>query len=252
MLRLAVTGTDTGVGKTVVSSALLVLLRQRGLRVAGMKPVETGVIVGDVHRDAVLLRAAAGAADDLEEVCPVALPDPLAPVVAARRAGVAIDLEALDAAFARLSVGREAIVVEGAGGLLVPITDTLSYDQLFRRWRLDLLIVASNRLGALNHTLLTVRAARAAGLAVRGVVLNEALAEPDALVTTTNAELLPALLPGIPVYRFPFIARPFDHAALAAAAGAAGLAALLAPSAPPESVTPALHDMPNEPNDLRI
>jgi dethiobiotin synthetase len=253
MIRLAVTGTDTGVGKTVFSAALLVHLRQRGLRVAGMKPIETGVIAGDVHRDTEILRAAAAAGDHIDDVCPVALPDPLAPLVAAERAGERIDLATLDAAFARLSLGRDAIVVEGAGGLLVPITGTMSFDHLFRRWRLDLLIVAANRLGALNHTLLTVQAARAAGLTVRGVVLNEALSERDDLVETTNAETLELLLPDVPIYRFPFIARPLDPAALATAASQVGLDRLLSPAATYAAASPTPPILTHDgSNDLRI
>ena len=106
MIRLAVTGTDTGVGKTVFSAALLVFLRQHGLRVAGMKPVETGVVAGDVHRDAEVLRAAAAAGDAIDDVCPVALPEPLAPLVAAEHATHPLDLEAEPAGRPRpLSLG---------------------------------------------------------------------------------------------------------------------------------------------------
>lgn len=254
MIRLAVTGTDTGVGKTVFSAALLVFLRQHGLRVAGMKPVETGVVAGDVHRDAEVLRAAAAAGDAIDDVCPVALPEPLAPLVAAERAGVAIDVARLDAAFARLTQGRDAVVVEGAGGLLVPITRTMAYDQLFRRWQLDLVIVAANRLGAINHTLLTVRAAREAGLLVRGVVLNDAFSEGDDLVERTNAEVLQALLPDVRIYRFPLVARPLDLGALAVAAGHVGLHAFLpAAEEPAQTAPPLTHDRSNDfSDDVRI
>jgi dethiobiotin synthetase len=227
VIRLAVTGTDTGVGKTVVATALLAMLRRRGLRVAGMKPIETGVVRGDPASDAALLRIAAGAGDPLDDVCPVVLPDPLAPLVAAHRAGIELDVTALDTAFARLSGGRDAIVVEGAGGLLVPITATMAFDQLFRRWRLELIIVAANRLGAINHVLLTVRAARAAELTVRGVVLVEAEEGAQDLAVATNAEVLASLIPDVPIARFPFVACPTDREALAAAAERAGLDALV-------------------------
>jgi dethiobiotin synthetase len=242
MISLAITGTDTGVGKTTFATALLISLRQRGLRVAGMKPVETGVIRGDMHRDAELLRAAAGAGDHIDDVCPVALPDPLAPLVAAQRAGERIEVGVLDAAFARLVPGRDAIVVEGAGGLLVPITRTMSYDHLFRRWRLDVLIVAANRLGAINHTMLTVHAARAAGLTIRGIILNAALSERDDLVEATNVDVLQSLLPDIPICCFPYIARPLDPGALAAAAASVGVHTFLPPAeaSAPESLLTSL------------
>lgn len=229
MLRLGVTGTDTGVGKTVVAAAVVAMLRARGVRAAGMKPVETGVGEGDADRDAMRLWRAAGSVDDPRDVGPVLLPEPLAPVLAARRAGRPMDLAVLDAALERLAARAEAIVVEGAGGILVPVAPALSYADLFRRWRLDVLIVAANRLGALNHTLLTVAEARRAGLRVRGVVLVEAAppAERPDLARETNLAMLRELLPDLPVASFRHLAAPDDPAALAAAAEHGGLNQLL-------------------------
>lgn len=234
MIRLGITGTDTGVGKTLVTAALAALLARGGRRVAAMKPIETGLDF-ETRRDErgqpsdhELLADAAGAGDALEAVCPLLLPDPLAPLVAARLAGVAIDLRTLDQAVTALSAGRDALLVEGAGGLLVPILEGVAFDAVFARWRLDVVVVAANRLGCLNHTRLTVAACRQAGLAVRGVVLNEA-SPPDAddLARATNADVLRELLPGVPVIPFPFLAAPRDVSALATAAAEAGLASLL-------------------------
>lgn len=207
MIRLGITGTDTGVGKTFISALLLRLLRQDGRRVAAMKPVETGVRADDPASDAMRLRDAAGADDPMELVRPILLAEPLAPWVALSRAGSAVDLQALDTAFGRLSEGRDAIVVEGAGGLLVPLTRDLAYDGLFVGWDLDLVIVAGNRLGTLNHTMLTVKAAHDAGLRVRGVVLNALGPEPGGIAERTNAEALGELLDPVPVLPFPWIAR---------------------------------------------
>lgn len=229
MLKLGVAGTDTGVGKTVVAAALLVLLRERGDRVSGMKPIETGVLSGECGADATLLRAAAGGSDPPDDVCPVALTAPLAPLVAARGAGRRIDLEALDRAFARLCRRRAAVVVEGVGGLLTPITWTLANDGLFLRWGLDLVIVAANRLGALNHTLLTVRAASAARLLVRAVVLNDVPPVADRSLAETNHRTLARLLPGMPVLRFPRVPDPTDSRTLADAARASELHLALTP-----------------------
>lgn len=233
MIRLGVTGTDTGVGKTVVAVALTAALRRRGLRVAAMKPLETGVAPDDPRRDAAQLHAAAGQRHDRALVGPVVLPDPLAPWVAAERVGRPVDLAELDAAFAQLAKDAEAVVVEGAGGLLVPITPDLAYDGLFRRWRLDLVVVAANRLGALNHTLLTVRAARAAGLRVRAVVLNDLPAAADEPARRTNLAALRALLPEVPIVPFPTLADPPDPDAAAHAAETVGLVAAVA-AAPPD------------------
>ena len=178
MIRIGVTGTDTGVGKTVVTCALAAAFRRRGLRVAAMKPVESGAAFDDPDRDGSRLRRAAGDDRPLSITAPITFPDAVAPLVAARRAGRPIDLDRLDAAIRDASRDRDALLVEGAGGLLVPLTEHVSYDALFARWRLDLVIVAANRLGVINHVRLTLAAARAAGLNVSAVVLNELTTNP--------------------------------------------------------------------------
>jgi dethiobiotin synthetase len=206
LIRFGVTGTDTGVGKTVVACALIGALRDRGLSVAAMKPVETGV-EGE-PADARLLSEAAGGQDALDDVCPERFDEPLAPWVAARRAGRTIALPVLEAARTRLEAGRDALVVEGAGGLLVPIADGITYDLLFRRWRLDCIIVAANRLGAVNHTLLTVRAALAAGLRVRAVVLNTVSADKPTVAEQTNLDTIRRFVPETNVLTFPHHGSP--------------------------------------------
>jgi dethiobiotin synthetase len=231
MIRLGVTGTDTGVGKTTVSRALLGLLRADGLRVAAMKPVETGVTPNDPASDARALAAAAGGAGAMRDVCPIVLDEPLAPWIAARRAGRQLSLDPLDASFARLSAGADAVLVEGAGGVLVPITRTDNYLSLFQRWSLHAIVVAANRLGAVNHTLLTVRALQDGGVPVLGVILNETDgAQPD-LARRTNRDTIQALLPDTPVVSFPWLPAPADDAALARAAAAGGLHEVLAHAA---------------------
>lgn len=212
MTRLAITGTDTGVGKTVVTTALVAALHARGVRAAPMKPVESGGT-----DDATRLARAAGNAYPPSLVGPIALPDPLAPLVAARRAHQPISLDTLDRAFETLAGDSDAVIVEGAGGLLVPITETVSFATLFQRWSLDLVIVAANRLGAVNHTLLTVDAARAHGLTVRGIVLNTVAGASD-LADQTNQALI-AELRDVPVWTFPFVSTPDDvpHLALVGA-----------------------------------
>jgi dethiobiotin synthetase len=214
MIRLGITGTDTAVGKTYLSTVLLGLMRRRGLNVAAMKPVETGVKADDPASDAMRLREAAGADDPIERIRPILLAEPLAPWVARMRSGGSVDLNALDDAFQQLQEGRDAILVEGAGGLLVPITRDLAYDGLFVQWGLDLVVVAGNRLGTINHTLLTVRAAHDAGLRVRGVVLNALGPEPGGIAERTNLEALSELLSPVPVLPFPWIRRdrPLDYA----------------------------------------
>jgi dethiobiotin synthetase len=163
-----------------------------------MKPVETGG--GD---DALRLRAAAGDTYPLTLVRPFAFDEPLAPIVAARRAGQAVDITILHAAFAELQRTSDAIVVEGAGGLLVPITETDTFATLFKRWDVELIVVAANRLGAINHTMLTLECAQTHGIPVRGVVLNTVSPEPPGIAEETNLELLRELA-GVPVVDLPY------------------------------------------------
>jgi dethiobiotin synthetase len=168
-----ITGTDTGVGKTVVACALVRALRARGIDAGAMKPIETGVGLGG-PADAIALCAAAGGRDPLADVCPQPFALAAAPSVAARAEGHAVDLAAIDAAHARLRARHEFLVVEGAGGLLVPIDAARAMADLASRFALPLLIVSRAALGTINHTRLTLDTARARGLAVAGVVISHA------------------------------------------------------------------------------
>jgi dethiobiotin synthetase len=207
-IRLGVTGTDTGVGKTVVACALASGLRRRGLRVAGMKPVETGVAPDDPSRDGARLARAAGGTLPLSILSPLTYPDPVAPLVAARRIGANVDLELLDHAMRTASNGADALIVEGAGGLRVPITERASFETLFQRWKLDAVVVAANRLGVLNHTRLTLAALRAAGITLSMVVLNSVAAESDTS-TLENAQII-AELENVSVVELPWLADAGD------------------------------------------
>jgi len=167
---LFVTGTDTGVGKTVVACALARGLRERGLAVGVMKPVETGV-GAQGPLDARDLQAAAGCTDPIAEICPVALPLAAAPLVAAAEAGIRIELPQLRERFSALAARHPFMIVEGAGGLLVPLTPRATMADLAAELGLPLLVVARGRLGTINHTRLTLEAAHTRGLALAGVVI---------------------------------------------------------------------------------
>jgi dethiobiotin synthetase len=188
--RLLVTGTDTGVGKTFVACALAAELRARGRSVAVMKPIETGV--DGEPADAVRLREAAGDHAPLDVVCPIRLRAPLAPAIAARLEDRTLDVDALVRAVERRARDADVLLVEGAGGLLVPIAGSTTYLDLALRCRLPLLVVAANRLGTINHCALTARVARAAGLDVRGFVLSQPTPETD-LSADTNAAAIAEL-----------------------------------------------------------
>jgi dethiobiotin synthetase len=185
---LFVAGTDTGVGKTRVGVALCSSLRRRGMRVGVLKPAETGC-PDDGPEDALALREASGCAAPLDIICPYRLPEPLAPAVAAKRAGVTIEIARVERCLSQLRDSHDVVVCEGAGGLLVPFYgDTLTLDWL-RDARLPVLLVGRLGLGTINHTLLSARALRDAGIALIGTILSET--EPSCTVAeATNAEVL--------------------------------------------------------------
>lgn len=190
---LLVTGTDTGVGKTYVSCGVLRAARAAGLRVAARKPAETGCEPDEngslVAIDARALHAAAGGDEPLDAVCAVRLPDPLAPAVAARRAGVTIDVARIVAGCRARAAEVDLLLVEGAGGLLVPIADRFTYADLARDLGARLLVVVGARLGAINQALLTLEAAQRRGLDVAGYVVNRVCPERDLAIDTLATTL---------------------------------------------------------------
>ncbi len=197
-----VTGTDTGVGKTLVAAALAHHLRQAGLRVGVMKPLETGVATPEtVGDDAALLRWAADCAAPITQIAPVRLRAPLAPAIAAHKEKVFIDFGALVEASRQLRRDHDFVIVEGAGGLMVPVAGGLLIADLARAMNLPLLVVCRPGLGTINHTLLTLYAARTMELPLAGFLINnmperpdEAMAcAPHALASLASADLLGVL-----------------------------------------------------------
>jgi len=169
-----VTGTDTGVGKTVVSAALVRRLVQMDCSVGVMKPVETGVQAGSQNdSDAGRLMVAAGVEDALDVVCPYRFHAPLAPFAAAYAEGRSIDIENILRQYARLAARHSFVVVEGAGGLLVPTGENWSMRDLIVRLKLSVLLVGRAGLGGINHALLTLECLRREGIAVLALLLNE-------------------------------------------------------------------------------
>jgi dethiobiotin synthetase len=184
MTSLLITGTDTGVGKTWVGRALSHALVSAGRRVVAVKPVETGCAGDHSHlEDGALLAAATGQAEPRAALFRFAAP--LAPALAAEREGETVDLDALVLRIEELSTEAEVLLVEGAGGLLAPITWEWTVVDLARALGASALVVAMDRLGTINHTQLTLSALELAGLEVAGVVLT-APEKPDDS-TGTNA-----------------------------------------------------------------
>jgi len=190
-----ITGTDTGVGKTLVACGLAALLRESGYKVGVMKPAETGCEEKDgklFPQDAFYLREASGSAEPLERICPYQLRAPLAPSVAAEMEEVKIDIDRIVRLYTEISPAHDITIVEGAGGLLVPLLPHYTYADLARLLKLPILVVAANRLGAINHLLLTLEHASCRGLRVLGYVLNQVASE-SSLAAETNREALLSL-----------------------------------------------------------
>jgi dethiobiotin synthetase len=170
---LFVTGTDTGVGKTRVAVALMRALVNDGLRVAGMKPVSAGFEPGTgVNADVIALAGAANVEAPIGDRNPCAYADAIAPHLAAAAGGVAIDLATIESAAHRLAAHADALVVEGAGGALVPLDARHDMLDVAMHLELPVLLVVGLRLGCLNHALLSTLAIRRRGLELRGWVAN--------------------------------------------------------------------------------
>jgi len=204
-----VAGTDTGIGKSVVSATLLAALNRSGRRAAGMKPVASGcrpAAEGLRNADAELLLAYSAGTPDYRTVNPYALPEAIAPHLAAAAAGVEVRLAPILAGFAALSTSADCVVVEGVGGWAVPLSPALMQADLVRALRLPVVLVVGLRLGCINHALLSAQAIAADGCALIGWIGNRidpAMAWVDENIATLG-ERLPAPCLGV----LPFAASP--------------------------------------------
>ncbi|MDA8122121.1 MAG: dethiobiotin synthase [Deltaproteobacteria bacterium] len=182
-LRLLVTGTDTGVGKTYVGCLLARRLAAEGFSVIPLKPVESGCSPGPDGKpfpaDAAALRAAAASSLPLDAVCLYPLSAPLSPHLAARREATSIDIGRIRGAVEDAAVKSDVVLVEGAGGISVEIVEGYSFADLARESSMAVLVVAGNRLGVLNHVRLTIRYLESEGIPLFGVVLSDLPADPS-------------------------------------------------------------------------
>jgi len=204
-----ITGTDTGIGKSVASAALLHALRARGLRAVGMKPVASGCEAtgqGWRNGDALALQQASDPMPAYADVNPYALPHPLAPELAAADAGVNIELAPIVSAYARLAATADAVIVEGVGGWAAPLTARLDQLDVVRALKLPVLMVVGLRLGCINHARLTARAIAADGVALGGWIANDI--DPAMARSDDNFAILQRVLP-VPCWgRLPHGASP--------------------------------------------
>jgi len=201
-----VTGSDTGVGKTVVAAGLVRGFRAMGMDVGVMKPIATGCYPSpradggyDLRSEDVdSLLKAAGVDDDLRLIAPFRFEPPLAPLTAARLTGEEISMESVLAAFRTLRDRHNLMVVEGIGGLMVPFRENYFVADMIRELKLPLVVVARPGLGTLNHTILTVRCAESRGIGILGIIVNSADGEDRSQAAETNVPILEECS-GVPV-----------------------------------------------------
>jgi dethiobiotin synthetase len=183
-----VTGTDTGVGKTLISCALLHAFAAQGWRVAGMKPVAAGLDDDGLNEDVKMLRASSTVLATLGQINPYSFAHPIAPHIAAQHAGVRINLERISESYRELAAQAEVVIVEGAGGFLVPLNDKQNSADLAVTLGLPVILVVGMRLGCLNHALLSMKVIADYGLTCAGWVAN--ILDKDMLALNENIAAL--------------------------------------------------------------
>ena len=225
MQTLFVTGNDTNVGKSWVASLILRQLRNDGVRIGAYKPVCSGAEIVDdgtrVWPDLIALTDAADWTGKIDIVCPQRFTDPVAPNVAAGLEGRTVDDDLLRSGLQRWKNIADYVVIEGAGGLLCPLSDRTTVADLAADLQAPLTIVAANRLGVINHTLLTVEVARSRGLTVAAVVLNCCEAPDDVCDPSieTNLNQLQHWLPEVPILECRYAATHLVHQSAIETAG---------------------------------
>ncbi len=196
-----VTGTDTGAGKTLISCALLHGFAAQGKRVVGMKPVAAGCHDNDMHEDVSQLRAASNVLASKGQINPYCFSQAVAPHLAAQFAGVSINLKRIATSYSELSGQADVVIVEGAGGFLVPLNVRQDSADLVAELELPIILVVGMRLGCLNHALLTVEAIAARGLILSGWVANVVdgrMAMPDENIAALQQRITAPLLGVVP------------------------------------------------------
>ena len=197
-MRFFVTGTDTGVGKTLLTASLLHYLRQAGVNALAMKPFCSGG-TGDVD----LLQQIQGAEHPAEEINPFYFPEPVAPYVAARWQRRRIGMDSVLLAVRRLARQTDCLLIEGAGGLLVPLGRRFTAADLIAELRCEVIVVGPNKLGIINHVMLTVEALKRRGVGPPKVVLMAQKATDAS--ASSNAETLAGILDPVEIFSVPFL-----------------------------------------------
>jgi dethiobiotin synthetase len=203
MTSLFITGTDTEVGKTVISVAIMASLQKQGELVVGMKPIASGCEVtehGLRNEDAIEIQQQCSNPINYQIINPYAFQPAIAPHIAAKQVGVEIDIQHIQKQFCVLQQGADSVIVEGAGGWLVPLNDKLSMEDLAIRLGLPVVVVVSIKLGCINHALLTIQAIEQSGLPIYGWVANrlEANSQADEIINTLKNTITAPCLGDVP------------------------------------------------------
>ncbi len=211
-----ITGTDTGVGKTIITVAMIKAASLLGKKACGMKPIETGCLrEGDIliPSDGMFIKTIAHMDENIRQISPCCFYSPIAPLPASEIEGIPIDIKKIKTAFLNLAKKYYAIMVEGIGGLLVPIKEDYFVLNLAKEFGLPLIIVAKPGLGTINHTLLTVNCAIKNGLTVAGIILNYHRPPEYSLAEETNPEVISKISPVPLIGTFPYL-QDFEHITL--------------------------------------
>jgi dethiobiotin synthetase len=203
-----VTGTDTGVGKTIITAALIKVISRPGFTTGGMKPVESGCLQqGDVlvPSDGMFIKTIAHMEENIRQITPCCFKSPLAPLPASENEDISVDFEKINKAFADISGNYDVVIVEGIGGLLVPITRNYFVIDMAKYFNLPLIVVSRPSLGTINHTMLTVNYALKEGLRVAGIIINYNQPPENTLAEATNAEIIKRVSPVPVIGIFPYL-----------------------------------------------
>lgn len=210
MKNYFITGTDTDVGKSLVACALIEAFAARGCRVAPMKPIAAGTVDVDgveMNTDVIALREVSGSTAALRDINPYCFSEAMAPHLAAQHENVTVELDVIKAAFDRLKSDVDTVLVEGAGGFLVPMSMNRSMSEIPAALGLEVILVVGMRLGVLNHALLTIEAIRARGLTLAGWVANTTAAGATMLAFDENHATLERMIDAPLLGTVPFDAR---------------------------------------------
>lgn len=203
-----ITGTDTGVGKTVITAALIKAVHLLGFRTCGMKPIETGCLrEGDilVPSDGMFIKTVAHMEETIKHISPCCFESPLAPLPASEIEGISVNLEKIQKAYDDLAKNYDVIIVEGIGGLLVPVLRDYFVLDLARDLKLPVIVVSRSGLGTINHTMLTVNYALKEGLVVAGIIINYSQLPEGTLAENTNPEIIKKISPVPIIGIFPYL-----------------------------------------------